>query len=148
MHVRFPVIFSIQETKSCDVFDLKLPGYVCHGGKSGFSLLKQFCTIKTQGRHEERCAAILFGTTLVMAVYAPDSSDDMVLYETFVLSVLRVLRERRRGGVKKFYFTGDVNVELGIIVTRFVSLLNHRLTIVSVGQLSCSVLVWSQSTNF
>ena len=114
MHVRVPVIFSIQETKSCDVLDLKLLGYVCHGGKSGFATLEQFCTIKTSWRHEERCTAILFGTTLVMTVYAPDSSKDMELYETCVLSVLRVLRERRRGGVNKFYVTGDINVELGI----------------------------------
>ena len=46
-----------------------------------------------------------------MAVYAPVSSKDMDLYEACVSSVLRVLREGRRGGAKKFYITGDVNEE-------------------------------------
>ena len=51
-----------------------------------------------------------------MAVYAPDSIEDMELYEACVSSVLRVLREGRRGGAKKFYITGD-NVELEMICT-------------------------------
>ena len=66
------------ETKSWDVPSLELPGYVCYGGKSVFTTLlvsEQFCT-RDQGslKFEERCTAILFGSTLVMAVYAPNSS--------------------------------------------------------------------------
>ena len=108
-------MFSIQETKSWDVLELALPGCVCYGSKSGFATLlvsKQFCTIRRSWRHEERCTAILFGTTLVMAVYAPGSSKDMELYEACVSSVLRVI-QGHRGGAKKFHITGDLNVELG-----------------------------------
>ena len=79
MHARVPTIFSIQETKSWDVPNLSLPGYVWYGSKSGFATLlvsDQFCTIKRAWRFEERCTAILFGTTRVMAVYAPDSGKD------------------------------------------------------------------------
>ena len=54
---------------------------------------------------------------MVVAVHTPDSSKDMELYETCVSSVHRVLREGRRGGAKKFYITGDLNVELGMICT-------------------------------
>ena len=35
MHARVPVIFSIQETKSWDVRNLKLPGYMWYGSKFG-----------------------------------------------------------------------------------------------------------------
>ena len=41
-------ILSIQDTKSWDVSNLELPGYVCYGNKSGFATLlvsEQFCTI-------------------------------------------------------------------------------------------------------
>ena len=51
------------------------------------------------------------------AVYAPDSSEDMEFCEACVSGVLQVLREGRRGGAKKFYITGDLNVELGMICT-------------------------------
>ena len=49
-----------------------------------------------------------------MAVHAPDSSKEMDLYEPCVSSVTRVFREGRRGGAKRFYITGDLNVELGM----------------------------------
>ena len=68
-HALVPVIFSIQEAKSWDVPNLELPGYVCCGGKFGFATLLvsgQYCTIKRSWRLEERCTAVLFGTTLVM----------------------------------------------------------------------------------
>ena len=62
-------------------------------------------------------SAILFGTTLVMAVYAADSSKSLEMYETCISSVVKVLREGRRGGAKDFYITGDLNVELGMMRT-------------------------------
>ena len=70
-----PAILSIQETKSWDASNLELSGYVCWDSKSGFATLlvsKQFCEIKRSWNLEERCTAILFGITLVMAVYAPE----------------------------------------------------------------------------
>ena len=44
---------------------------------------------------------------MVMAVYAPDSSKSLEMYETF--------RGGPRGGAKDFYMTGDLNVELGLM---------------------------------
>ena len=73
---RIPTILSLQETKSWNVPNLELPGCVGCGSKLGFATLlvsKQFCTVKRSWKSEERCTAILFGTTMVMAVYAPDS---------------------------------------------------------------------------
>ena len=49
----------------------------------------------------------------MVAAHAPDSSKDMEMYEAFISSVLKVLREGRRGGAREFYITGDLNVELG-----------------------------------
>ena len=62
-----------------------------------------FAKLRDRGGSNERCTAILFGTTQVMAVYAPDSSKDMDLYEAFVSSVLRVFRGKRRGGAKNSF---------------------------------------------
>ena len=66
---------------------------------------------------EERCTAVLFGTTLVVAAYAPDSSKGMEMYKAFISSVLRVRREGRRGGARDFHITGDLNVVLGMMCT-------------------------------
>ena len=98
-------ILSIQETYSWDVPNLGLPGYVCYGSKSGFASLlvsEQFCTVKRSWKFAERCTAILFGTTLVMAAYAPDSGKTIEMYEAFISSVLNVLREGLQGGAKDF----------------------------------------------
>ena len=51
----------------------------------------------------------------MVADYAPDSSKDMEMYETFLVNVLKVLREGRRGGTRDLYITGDLNVELGVM---------------------------------
>ena len=90
-------LFSIQETKSWDVPNLEL---LCYVSKSGFATMlvsEQFCTMKRSWKFEERCTAILFGTTLVMAVYAPDSSKSLEMYEACISSVTEVLREGTSG---------------------------------------------------
>ena len=38
-HARLPVIFSLQETRSWNVLELQLPGYVCYGSKLGLATL-------------------------------------------------------------------------------------------------------------
>ena len=116
----FLSLFYLQETKSWDAANLTLPGCVCYGSKFGLATLlvsNQFCTIKRSWTFEERCTAILFGTTLVMAAYAPDSSKDMEMYEAFLSGVLEVLRGGRRGGAREFHITRDLNVELGMMCT-------------------------------
>ena len=47
-------------------------------------------------KSEERCTATLFGTTMVMAVYAPDSKKSLEMHEDCISSVVKVLREGRR----------------------------------------------------
>ena len=92
-----PVILSIQETKSWDVPDLTLLGYVCYGSKFGFATLSvsdQCCTIRRSWKFEERCTAILFGTTVVMAAYALDSGKNTETHEACISSVLEVLQGR------------------------------------------------------
>ena len=76
-----------------------------------------FSEIKRFWRSEERCTAVLFGAILVMAIYRPDCKNDMDVYETFILSVTKLLREGRRAGTKEFFITGDLNVELGLLCT-------------------------------
>ena len=78
--------------------NLELPGFVCSGSKSGFATLlvpQQFCTTKRSWKSEERCTAILFGTTMVMAVYAPDSRKCQEIFKDCISSVVKVLRDGR-----------------------------------------------------
>ena len=54
--------------------NLELPGNVCHDSKPDFTKLlvsTQFCTNERSWKFEERCTAIIFGTTMVMTVYTP-----------------------------------------------------------------------------
>ena len=86
-------------------------------GSQTLLVSEQFCTIKRSWKFEERCTAILFRTTLVMAVHAPDSSKSFEMYEACISSVIKVLREGRRCGTKDFYSTSDLKVELGMMCT-------------------------------
>ena len=54
---------------------------------------------------------------MVMTENAPDLMKSVEMYEECVSSVVKVLREGRRGGAKNFYITGDPNVELGSLCT-------------------------------
>ena len=60
---------------------------------------------------------MLFQTTLVMAVCAPDCKKDLDIYEAFISSVTEVLWEGRRGGARELYIAGDLNVDLGMMCT-------------------------------
>ena len=117
---RTPAILSVQETKSWDVPNLELKGFVCYRDKHGYATLlvpEQFCTVERTWTSEERCRAILFGTTMVMAVYAPDSKKSLEVYEECVSSVVKVPREGRSGGARDFYIASDFDVELGLMCT-------------------------------
>ena len=68
-------ILSVQETKSWHTSNLELKEFMCYGDKNGCGSLlvsDNFSTFKRSWEIEERCAATLFGTTMVMSVYAPD----------------------------------------------------------------------------
>ena len=52
---------------------------------------------------------------MVVAVYAPDSKKSLEMYEECISSVVKVLREGRKGGARDFYITRDFNVELGLM---------------------------------
>ena len=94
MHSRVPVIFSIPETRSWDAANLELSGYLCYGIVGFGSVLQNEEIV------EVRSTAVLFGTTLVMAVYAPAGKTEM--YEAFISSVTKVLQAGRRGGAREF----------------------------------------------
>ena len=51
---------------------------------------------------------------MVMAVYAPDLKS-LEMYEECISSVVKVLREGRKGVARDFYVTSDFNVELGLM---------------------------------
>ena len=82
-----PFIFFIQETRSWDVLNLKLLGYVCYGSNFGLATLMVcgsvffFFKIKRSWRFEERCTAVPFGAVLVMAVNAPDCKKDLDVFD-------------------------------------------------------------------
>ena len=93
---------------------------MCYGSKFGLATLlvsDQFCNIERSWRFEERCTAVFFETTLIMAVCAPDCGKDLGMHEAFISSVSVVLREGRRGSARDFYIFGDLIVELGFMCT-------------------------------
>ena len=53
----------------------------------------------------------------MMAVYAPDSSKSLEMYEACISSVVKVRREGRRCGAEYFYTAGDLIAELGMMCT-------------------------------
>ena len=90
------------------------------GNKNGNASLlvsDKFSTIKTSWETEERCTGILFGTTMVMSAYAPDTSKSLEMYEECIGSVVKHIREGRKGGARNFYIAGDIGVELGLMCT-------------------------------
>ena len=114
-----PAILSVQETESWDTPKLELKGFVCYGNKNGYASLlvsDKFSTIK-RWETKERCTAIQFGTTMVMAVNAPDSKKSLEMFEECIASVVKVLREGRESGAKNFCIAGDINVEMGLMCT-------------------------------
>ena len=60
---------------------------------------------------------MLFETTSVMAVDAPDCGKDLEEYEALISSVTNALREGRGGGARELYITWDLNVELELMCT-------------------------------
>ena len=53
---------------------------MCYGNKNGYASLlvsDKFSTIKRSWETDERCKAILFGTTMVTSVYDPDSKKSL-----------------------------------------------------------------------
>ena len=99
---------------------MELKGWMSQGNKHGNASLlvsDKFSTIKKSWEIEERCTAILFGTTMVMSAYAPDTSKSLEMYEECIASVVKDLREGRTGGVRNFYNTRDIDVELGLMCT-------------------------------
>ena len=82
-----PCIFALQETRFWDTPTLTLPGFVIYGSPSGLATLlvsDRFFKIKRSWCAEERCTAVLFGSVMVMSVYAPDCKKELKMYEKFV----------------------------------------------------------------
>ena len=59
--------------------------------------LNSSAQIKRSWKSEERCTAILFGTTLVRAAYAPDSGKGTEMYGAFDASFLESAARRTSG---------------------------------------------------
>ena len=79
--------------------------------KNGYASLfvsDKFSTMKRSWKSEERCTEILFGTTMVMLVYAPDSKKSLEMYE--------VLREGRKGGDQEFQHCNRYRCRVGSAV--------------------------------
>ena len=52
---------------------------------------------------------------MVISVYAPDSAKDFEEYDKFMRELAKVLLEGRTEGARRFFFSGDLNVELGLL---------------------------------
>ena len=72
---------------------------------------------KRSWRSEERCTVVLFGSVLVMAVYASDCRQDMDENEKCVKDATRVSCEGRCARIKKHCVAGGLKVELRLLST-------------------------------
>ena len=65
------VILALQETRSWDAEELHVLGFAVYGDEFGLTTLfvsDRLCHVQRTWRSEERCAAVLFGVTMVMGV--------------------------------------------------------------------------------
>ena len=65
-----------------------LDDHVCFGSATGLTTLlvsTNLPRITRSWRNDERCTAVLFDKTMVMAVYAPDSDKNLEQYEALCL---------------------------------------------------------------
>ena len=75
------------------------------------------CNAQKSWSTEARCTAVLFGSVMVMCVYAPDSTKDFEEYEKFTWRLTKVMLEERKEGPKRFFIAGDLNIESGFLRT-------------------------------
>ena len=77
-----------------------VPMFIVYGNKFGPTTLlvsEPVSQVQRSWRSEERCIAVLLGWTLIMSVYALDSSKSLEDYEELTKkSFEKHLRERRR----------------------------------------------------
>ena len=93
MRTHMPLIFSIQEMRSWVVPSLELLGRVLWTQIWARHVVGFGSVLQELRRFEERSAAVLFETALVMAVYAPDCGKDLEMHDAFISSVSKVLRD-------------------------------------------------------
>ena len=61
---------------------------------------------------EEICTAVLFGSVMVVCVYALYSARGFEEYERFMRELMKMMTGGRKEGAKRFFVAGDLNIEL------------------------------------
>ena len=56
---------------------------------------------RNRGTSVERCTAVLFGSVMVMCVFACDSANDFEEYEKFMGEMTKILHDGRLQGAKR-----------------------------------------------
>ena len=104
----------IKALLSRDVNKLRLSGFDLYGFKTG-STSSHVCHVQKSWCADETCAAVLFGSVIVVNVYALDSAKSFKKYEKFMQVVNKAMTEGLRKRAKRFFVASDLNVDLGFL---------------------------------
>ena len=109
---RRTMILPLKETRSWDVDNLSMPGFVfVYGSKKGFHhalVSDRICNEQKSWKTEERCSAVLFGSVMVI-------EKDFEENEKFMAALVKEMQEGRKKGARRFLIAGDLNIEGGLL---------------------------------
>ena len=118
---RTPTILSVQETKSWDVPNLELQGFIRVSRSQTWvcNNVVGFWTFHTQEIMEvwREMYSNSFRNNYGDGSICSNSKKSLEMYENCIPSVVEVLWEGRKCGARDFYITSDFNVALGLMCT-------------------------------
>ena len=110
-----PCFYVLQETDHWTTSARNVPGYSVYGtdhGRTDILCPWEVNHFRRSWVDNERCTAILVGSTMLLSVYMPHSGRDEVDYIEPPELVRATLMEGKRMGAVDFFIGGDLNIEL------------------------------------
>ena len=106
-----PCFYALQETDNWTTFAMNVPTDHC---RTAILCLLEVDHFRRSRVDNDRCTAILVGSTMLLSVCMPHSGRDEVDYIEALVSLRVTLTERKREG--GFCIGGDLNLELKLDV--------------------------------
>ena len=107
----FPCFYALQETDNWKTSAMNVPGYTVYGtdhGRTAILCQREVDHFRHSWVDNERCTAILVGTTMLLSFYMPHSRYDGVDYIETSESVRAILTDGKREGAVDFFIGGDL----------------------------------------
>ena len=101
-----PCFYALQETDHWTISAMNVPGYVVYGtdhGRTAMLCPREVNHFRRSWVDNERCTAILVGSTMLFSVFMPRSGRDEVEYIEALELVRATLTEGKRMGAVVFF---------------------------------------------